>query len=93
MDNQTAFIESISARLDDLFQSYNDNRPVPPATVFRLEGYIAAGCELALLTEQDAWQMIKRSWDKTFDQPFPACASGKISIPVNMPRAPVYPST
>lgn len=93
LKDKTEFIDEVEAGIVAIFTAYAKNSSVPPATVFRLEGFIQAGCVLGIFTEDEAKQMIQSAWEIVFAQPFPDSATKSIMIPTMMQRAPVYPST
>ena len=87
------YIAEVESRLLAIFNAYQSNQDVAPAILFRTEGFIEAGCELGLLTQEQAVDLIAVAWRSVFDQTPPESASKSIHIPVAMQRAPVYPST
>lgn len=91
--SKTEFIDEVEAGVRAIFTAYMKNSSVPPATVFRLEGFIQAGCVLGIFTEDEAKKMIQSAWEVVFAQPFPDSATKSIMIPTMMQRAPVHPST
>ena len=93
LNGKAEFIDEIEAGVMAIFTAYAQNSSVPPATVFRLEGFIEAACILGILTEQEAKKMIQSAWKIVFADPFPDSATTSIMIPAMMQRAPVYPST
>ncbi|ARN72768.1 hypothetical protein BST96_00745 [Oceanicoccus sagamiensis] len=93
LNDRAAFIADIETRVSAVFKAYQDNSSVAPATLFRLEGFIEAGCALGLLSEDQAKRLIQSVWENTLTEPFPESARHRIMIPVMMRRAPVYPSS
>ncbi len=92
LQDNPAFVKQLESRVKAVYQAFKTDGNVPPAIVFRLEGFIEAGCALGLLTEDEAQVIIKSAWQSTFTVPFPELVSSKIAIPTLMQRAPVYPS-
>ncbi len=90
--NRDDFIQTIDQRLRDVFLEYNSGRDVPPARLFRLEGYIEAGCDAGLISQQQACDLIRSKWQEVLRSEFPPSAKNAIHIPVAMQRAPVIPS-
>lgn len=93
LKGKTVFINEIEAGVMAIFTAYAQNSSVPPATVFRLEGFIEAGCVFGMLTEDEAKMIIQSAWKAVFAEPFPHSATKSIMIPTMMQRAPVYPTT
>ena len=92
-NSKAVFIDQIESELMAVFTAYAQNNSVPPATVFRLEGFIEAACVLGMLTEDEAKLMIQSAWQAVFTEPFPDSAKKSIMIPTMMQRAPVYPTS
>ena len=93
LNDKQAYVAEVERRLLAIFNAYQDNKDVAPAILFRTEGFIEAGCELGLLTQEQAAALIATVWKSVFGQNLPESASKSIHIPVAMQRAPVYPST
>lgn len=91
--NNKAFINEVETRLEAVFAAYQGNKDVPPATLFRLEGFIQAGCALGLMTIAEANRLIAKQWQQHIQRPLPALSTTEVMIPTAMQRAPVYPST
>jgi hypothetical protein len=90
--NQNDFIQRVEQRLRDIFLEYNNGCDVPPARLFRLEGYIEAGRDVGLISQQQACDLICSAWREVLNCELPVCAENTIQIPAVMQRAPVYPS-
>ncbi|MEH6558781.1 MAG: hypothetical protein V7459_10835 [Oceanicoccus sp.] len=90
--NRHDFIETVEQRLKAVFLEYNKGCDVPPARVFRLEGYIEAGRDVGLISQQQACDLIRSAWREVLRCELPVCAENTIQIPAAMQRAPVYPS-
>lgn len=91
--DQQQFIDSLAERLLGIFNAYANGNDVPPAQVFRTEGFIEAGCCIGLVSEQTVRELMQSLYRQVFDSEFPAMTGPGIQIPPLMRRAPVYPST
>lgn len=91
-DNHGGFTQSVEQRLRELFLEYSQGRDVPPARLFRLEGYIEAGRDVGLISQRDACDLIRSTWEDVLHCELPKSAENTLHIPVAMQRAPVYPS-
>ncbi len=91
--NQKRFVTEVEARLLAIFNAYERGEDVPPALVFRTEGFIEAGCSMGLVIESDMVALIQRLHKQVFNTELTLIPSDKIHIPSLMKRAPVYPST
>lgn len=90
--NANDFTQTIERRLRDIFLAYSNGRDVPPAGLFRLEGYIEAGRDAGLISQQQACDLIRSAWQEVLCCEFPEVAENTIQIPTAMLRAPVIPS-
>ena len=86
------YIKTVERRLRELFQDYHRGRDVAPARVFRLDGYIEAGRDAGLISQQQGCALIRETWQEVLSCDFPTCAENTLHIPAAMQRAPVYPS-
>lgn len=91
--NKPQFSAAIEARLTALFKAAEQGRDIAPATRFRLEGFIEAGCCLGWVTVAEVNALIVRLWGEYHQTPAPELPDDEVVIPVVMQRAPVYPST
>lgn len=89
--DQAAFMGLIEQRLLDIFNRYQQGLEVPPATVFRTEGLLEAAVHLAYVSEAAAKQLINKNYHQVFNRDLVDFGDGLL-IPVQMDRAPVYPS-
>ncbi|MFA7555109.1 MAG: hypothetical protein WCY88_12730 [Spongiibacteraceae bacterium] len=91
--NKQQFIESIQSQLFDIFSAYAQGKDVPPATLFRTEGFIEAGCYMECVTIAEARALVHAVYRQVFDAEMSAMPAGTIHLANFMPRAPVYAST
>lgn len=87
------FVNTIEARLLAIFRAYASGEDVPPALIYRTEGFIGAGCSMGLISEQEVQKIMQSLHQQVFKSKFPVMSGGGINIPSLMKRAPVYPST
>jgi hypothetical protein len=93
VEEKNSYITKVESRLSLIFNAYRNNKDIAPAVLFRTEGFIEAGCEMGLITKNQATDLIATAWSRVFEQAMPESNSKLIHIPTAMPRAPVYPST
>ena len=86
-------IQEINVRLQAIFTAYHQGKDVAPAVVFQTEGLLQAACLLEFLNLAQAQQLVKDCWVEVFQTECPVLSADKIQIPVNMNRAPVYPTS
>ena len=103
--NDSQFIQLLESRLLDIFQSFQQGKDVPLATLFRVEGLLEAACFLHVLSQASASKMVSRVYTQVFNAQMPAIDTQidshthtqtdpqRIYIPSQMKRAPVVPST
>jgi hypothetical protein len=88
---QEAFMNLVEQRLTDIFDRYQQGLDVPPATVFRTEGLLEAAVHLNFVSQDGAKLLIGKSYRQCFNCDLTELGDG-LHIPVQMTRAPVYPS-
>lgn len=93
MLSSDSYLELLKAKVGEIFKRYVDGVDVSPATIYRAEGFIEAGCELGLISQEDAQKAIEAAWKEFFDEEIGEQNLKGIHIPLFMERAPVYPST
>ncbi len=91
--DQQQFLQLLEEKVSNIFQAYADGKDVPPAENFRTEGFIEAGCQLGIISEQEAREKIAESYSAILGQDFPEQYNKGIKIPSAMKRAPVFPTT
>ena len=91
--NKQQFNIEVESRLLEVFRAFEQGQDVSPATLFRLEGFIEAGCYLGLSAEDEIKAMMQSLHQQVFSQPMLVPVGRGIEIPTMMKRAPVYPST
>ena len=93
MLSSDSYRELLEAKVREIFKRYVDGVDVSPATIYRTEGFVEAGCELGLISQMDAQKTIETVWKEFFDEEIGEQNLKGIHIPSLMERAPVYPST
>ena len=87
------FINQAESRVFAIFSAYEKGADVPPAQVFRAEGFLEAGCSLGYISDIEAAELIRRVHKKVFKTELVATMAEAFHIPSLMKRAPVFPST
>lgn len=90
---QQQALQQCEGQLLAIFSELQQGRDVAPATRYRIEGYLAALVAMDVLSEAQAAATIDQAWRQVFTTEPVRDANSPLSIPVVMPRAPVYPST
>lgn len=90
---QQNYIREIESRLSLIFKAYAGGEDVPPARLYRTEGFIEAGCCMGYITEVAVSKLMQRLHQQILGRRLDMAAGSGIHIPALMKRAPVYPST
>jgi hypothetical protein len=91
--DQQQFVKQVEKRLLHIFNAYAQGQDVPPAFVFKTEGFMEVGCSMGLVTEQQMQGLMQTLHREIFHTELPLSAGDGLQIPSAMHRAPVYPST
>jgi len=86
-------VDEISRRMDDIYRRWANGDDVPPAMVFRAEGFIEAACLGGTVSAEKVFELMNAQYQLHFEGPLPAISGLAVRIYSNMRRAPVYPST
>lgn len=86
-------IKEIEERVGAIYQLYSIGEDVPPATLFRTEGFIEAACLMGVVKEDEVLDLMAELHLSYFNSPLKFERGGRVRIQSSMQRAPVYPST
>ncbi|MEX1670703.1 hypothetical protein AB4876_17415 [Zhongshania guokunii] len=94
MTTRTDYLEELSCKLTQFFSDQRDGLDIPPAQLYRLEGFIEAGILVRFITESEvkqdlidrAKQYLSHDVAEFYRQDY------RLILHLRMPIAPVYPS-
>lgn len=86
-------LSSIEGRLKTIYVDYASGKDVPPATLFRTEGFLEAACFSGLVKEEEIRSLMLVAQKAVFGHALSNTQEDGLTIHSSMKRAPVYPST
>lgn len=86
-------LNSIEDRLKAIYVSYASGKDVPPATLFRTEGFLEAACFSGFVNEEEIKSLMVLTQKTIFGRALSNGQGVGLTIHSAMKRAPVYPST
>ncbi|MFT5691950.1 MAG: hypothetical protein ACI92E_001281 [Oceanicoccus sp.] len=92
MNNQQ-LLSSIEDRLKAIYVDYASGKDVPPAMLFRTEGFMEAACFSGLVNEEEVRSLMVVTQKAVFGHALSNAQEVGLAIHSSMKRAPVYPST
>ncbi|MFT5580266.1 MAG: hypothetical protein ACI9WS_003028 [Paraglaciecola psychrophila] len=86
-------ITVISDRIEDIYRRWAKGEDVPPALVFRTEGFIEAACLIQAVSAEEVLAVMETLHQQQFKRAMSGCGESPIRIHSTMQRAPVFTST